>query len=70
MPDNNLQRFADAGIIDVKNLSQADRALIVSLSEQEVTTLIGVATRLYPQDPTAAGIQNLLTGQLRLCLPL
>jgi hypothetical protein len=70
MPDNNLRRFADAGIIDVKALSQADRELIVSLSEQEATTLIAVATRLYPEDPAAVGLQNLRTGKLRLCLPL
>ena len=70
MADNNLQKFADAGIIDLKTLSQADRALITSLSEQEVTTLIAVAKRLYPTDPTAVGIQNLRTGQLRICLPL
>jgi hypothetical protein len=70
MADNNLERFVDAGIIDVKSLSQADRSLISSLSEQEVTTLIAVATRLYPNDPTALGIQDLRTGQLRICLPL
>lgn len=66
---SNVQRLIDAGIVS-SDLSESDQEMIDQLTELEVTTLIGVATRLYPNDPMAVKIEDLRSGQLRIFFPL
>lgn len=68
--NNNLDRLVAAGILEAQNLSQQDRATINDLTPDEVTTLIQIATRAYPDDRTAVQIANLRTGRLRIMFPL
>jgi len=66
---SNAQRLAEAGIISTE-VTGTDLAVIDQLSEQEVTILIGVATRLYSANPAAVKVQDLMSGQFRIMFPL
>lgn len=70
MPDANIKALVDAGLIQAANLTNEDRELIDRLSDQEVRTLIDVARRLYPGDPTVLKVVDLRSGRPRICIPL
>lgn len=67
---HNVQRFAEAGLLDPGRLEPGDRQVIDQLSDEEVTVLIGVARRLYESDPTVVRLADLGHGIVRLCVPL
>ena len=65
-----VQRFAEAGMLDPTTLSEAEITMINSLNEQEVIAYIGVATRLFGSNKEMVKFGSLVTGDLRICVPL
>ena len=65
-----VQRFAEAGMLDPTVLSEAEKALINSLNEQEVIAYIGVTSRLFGSQKEMVKLGSLVTGDLRICVPL
>ena len=71
MPANdNITRLEDAGLLEPSSLTGADREKIEELTSGEVTLLIQVAKKLYPDDPSVLRTTNLKTGKLRIMFPL
>jgi hypothetical protein len=70
MANDNIHELVNAGIIAAEFLTAEDRALLDGLSNQEVRTIIELAKRVYPQDPSATKVADLRTGRLRICIPL
>jgi hypothetical protein len=60
----------EAGLIQVSNLDSNDLAVIEQLTDDEVTVLIQVAVRLYPEVRGIVKLGDLQQGELRLCVPL
>jgi hypothetical protein len=67
---SNVSMLAAAGLVNAANLTTEDQAVIAQLSEAEVTTLISIATRLYPDKRTMLKEHDLLEGVIRLFVPL
>jgi hypothetical protein len=67
---DNVDALVTAGLVKAEFLTAQDRALIDGLSNQEIRTLIDVARRLYPEDPSAAKLIDLESGVIRICIPL
>jgi hypothetical protein len=69
-PGSNVTKLAQAGLVTVANLSDQDLAVINELSDAEVTTLISIAQRLYPDNPSLMKEVDLAAGEIRLMVPL
>jgi hypothetical protein len=69
-PPLPVQRFAEAGMLDADKLSEQERDMINALTESEVTALIGVANRMFGANKGLVKLGSLLTGDLRVCVPL
>jgi hypothetical protein len=65
-----VQRFTEAGMLDPAKLSAAEIDLINSLTPQEVSAYIGVATRIFAGNKEMIKLGSLLSGDLRICVPL
>lgn len=65
-----VQLLEEAGLVQASALSDADREVISQLSDAEVTVLIEVARRLYPDDPGLIKFNPLAGGLARICVPL
>jgi len=66
-----VELLSAAGIVDPANLTGDDRKAIGQLSETEVETLIEIARRIYPSDPSMVKIVTLAKGgTIRICVPL
>lgn len=65
-----VQRLADAGLVDTAALTPEDRHTIDQLTEAEVSVLIEVATRLYPEARGLVKLTDMDRRRVRICLPL
>lgn len=66
----NIKMLAEAGLLSPTELTSEDHNVIGQLTNDEVAVLIEVARRLYPDDHSIVRIGGLLTGNVRMCLPL
>jgi hypothetical protein len=67
---SQIKRLADAGLVDPDKLEHEDRALLEQLTEEEVTVLLQIVTRLYPEARSIVKVGDLHRGLMRLCVPL
>lgn len=67
---SQIKRLADAGLVDADMLDDEDRAVLEQLTDEEVTVLVQLATRLYPEAPAFVKVGNLRQKRLRICVPL
>jgi hypothetical protein len=67
---SKIGRLAEAGLVSTDNLTHDDRGVIDQLTEEEITVLIQVATRLYPDARAMVRLGDLGDGLIRLCVPL
>jgi hypothetical protein len=67
---DNVDALVNAGLVAAEFLTTEDREILNGLTQQEVATLIELAQRVYPTDPSAAKVGDLRTGRLRICIPL
>ena len=67
---SQITRLAKAGLLDPDALDDNDRAVLEQLTEAEVTVLLEIATRLYPEDPSMVKLGNLRHSRMRIYVPL
>ena len=68
--ESKIKRLADAGLLDPDKLQDDDRALLEQLTEEEVTVLIQIVTRLYPGDRSLVKLGDLHDNAMRIYVPL
>lgn len=66
----NIERLVAAGLVVEAALDLEDRATIAKLTDADVTQLIDLSRRLYPDDPSMMKLRTHSSGQARLFFPL
>jgi hypothetical protein len=67
---SQINRLADAGLLNRDALADEDRALLEQLTEEEVTVLLQIVTRLYPEARSLVKVGDLGRSLMRICVPL
>lgn len=67
---SQFKRLAEAGLVNPDALDDQDRALLEQLTDEEVTVLVQIVTRLYPEARSLVKIVDLGRNLPRLCVPL
>jgi hypothetical protein len=67
---SQTKRLAQAGLVDPDALDDKDRALLEQLTESEVTVLLQIVNRLYPEARSMVKVGDLTHKLVRLCVPL
>jgi hypothetical protein len=68
--EHQFKRLAEAGLVNPDALDDQDRALLEQLTDEEVTVLVQIVTRLYPESRSLVKIVDLGRNLPRLCVPL
>lgn len=67
---SQIERLANAGLLDPDTLEHEDRALLEQLTEEEVTVLLQIVTRLYPEARSMVKLGDLGHSRMRIFVPL
>jgi hypothetical protein len=67
---SQMKRLADAGLVNPDALEDEDRDLLEQLTGDEVTVLIQIVTRLYPEARSMVKVGDLSRSLMRICVPL